>query len=209
MLANVARTIHPFKAFLHCQNSMEGASVHQKPGPRHSAVEYQSSVFYMNSAIEVNEFIHSSEASKMWAMVCTLCKNICKDLQYSHTQIRLYLANFTSYTSCTVTSFQELTQASIPKKAVLDTWALKASKVCPHNTTIKLVLINTSGVWAAIGMLTDLPYLYMLCLLIYLGSLIHVSQVLEQSQQHLHIHQKWESPFRMELALCLHLQLPL
>lgn len=28
ILANVARAIHPFKALLHCQNSMEGASVH-------------------------------------------------------------------------------------------------------------------------------------------------------------------------------------
>lgn len=67
----------------------------------------------MNSPIEVNEFIHSSEASKIWAMVCTLCKNICEDLQYSHTQIRLYLANFTSYLSCTVTQFCELIQARI------------------------------------------------------------------------------------------------
>lgn len=104
---------------------MEGASVHEKPGPRHSAAEYQPSVFYMNSAIEVNEFIHSREASKIWAMVCTLCKNICKDLQYSHTQIRLYLANFTSYLSCTVTQFYQLIQAGISKPAALDTSVLE------------------------------------------------------------------------------------
>lgn len=106
----------------------------------------------MNSPIEVNEFIHSSEASKIWAMVCTLCKNICKDLQYSHTQIRLYLANFTSYLSCTVTQFYKLIQACISNRAVLDTSVLEVqhvsfSSISRYNTTIILVLINISEIW--------------------------------------------------------------
>lgn len=106
----------------------------------------------MNSPIEVNEFIHSSEASKIWAMVCTLCKNICKDLQYSHTQIRLSLANFTSYLSCTVTQFHKLIQACISNRAALDISVLEAqhmsfSSISQSNTTIILVLINLSEIW--------------------------------------------------------------
>lgn len=107
----------------------------------------------MNSPIEVNEFIHSSEASKIWAMVCTLCKNICKDLQHSHTQIRLSLANFTSYLSCTVTQFYKLIQACISNWAALDTSVLEVqhvsfSSISHYNTTIILVSINLSEIWA-------------------------------------------------------------
>lgn len=107
----------------------------------------------MNSPIEVNEFIHSSEASKIWAMVCTLCKNICKVLQYSHTQIRLYLANFTSYLSCTVTQFYKLIQACISKRAALDISVLEVqhvrfSSISHYDTAIILVLINISEIWA-------------------------------------------------------------
>lgn len=62
---------------------------------------------------------------KFGPMVCTLCKNICKDLQYSHTQIRLYLANFTSYLSCTVTQFHKLIQARVSDRAAPDTAVLE------------------------------------------------------------------------------------
>jgi len=105
----------------------------------------------MNSPIEVNGFIHSSEASKIWATVRTLCKNICKDLQYSHTQIRLYLANFTSYLSCTVTQFYKLIQACSSNRAALDTSVLEVqpvsfSSISHCNTTIIFVMINISDI---------------------------------------------------------------